>query len=327
MTTVVLAIAVLSLLITPSMFSQATASDIGGVSSTPSITPKNTCDSANCTGPSPVYTFRNAEVVQAGAGLRNAGQGIISLHVPTGSTLVKAILYWTILDNASKTGGPAHPFADQHASLNGHSITGTSIGSDVSPCWAPTNVFVYRADVTSLVSPLGINAITTATGVMNATSPWSLGTVLPTAESAHLIIVYSFPNSASTVQIFDDSNMATPFTFRGGSASVTLPIPSYAGAPAYVGYAFADGQLFGANDITKSFTWQTNSQVSPTTLAMGQIFGRDPSITSQASARGSLSDTTQYDLTGFVNTADTSATLGFTFGNDCLTQVAYTTQS
>src|SRR5215831_865253 len=110
-------------------------------------------------GPGPNATLKSSFIiaksnfVQAGIGLRNVGSGTISVHVPTGAAVVKALLYWTMMDNgtftAPSTGGLNSVYFD------GVLTTGARIASDISPCWGSPNIYVYRADVTSTLLARG----------------------------------------------------------------------------------------------------------------------------------------------------------------------------
>jgi len=310
---------VLSMIVPPSVLANdQTPGTSGGTAKTVS--------SPATLNPAPSFTFANSAFVQAGVGLRNAGNGTISVHSP-GGVVQKALLYWTEIDTGTLT-TPTHPIIDKTATFNGLTVTGTLIGSDISPCWTG-NIYIYRADVTGKLTNGEFQKITLASARKGGISPWDASSVLPMVDSAHLIIVYKTASTTSTVQVFDASG-TTGNTIGGGSTSFVATFPAYASHPASVGYAVADGQLFGSNGVDKDFKWQTNSQGSPTILAMGQIYGRDPSPTSLASVRGSLSDTQQYDLSSFfsyINAGDTSATLTWDFGGDCLTTVAVTTQT
>ncbi|MCA9529756.1 MAG: thrombospondin type 3 repeat-containing protein [Myxococcales bacterium] len=65
--------------------------------------------------------------------------------VPPGAEIVEARLYWASI------GGP-HPTL----TLNGQSVTGDFIGNAVDTCWnLPAGNFVYRADVSSIVTGNG----------------------------------------------------------------------------------------------------------------------------------------------------------------------------
>lgn len=274
---------------------------------------------------SPSLTVKNASFVQAGIGLRNVGSGTISVHVPTGASMVNAILYYTIID----TGTPTAPTtsSDNTIFFNGEKITGKLIGSDASPCWGG-NIYVYKADVTSNLvrrgGPIGDQYISTNSRIVNAVSPWT-SAATPQAESAHLVIIYreSTPIQAN-VNIYDAAGTPGTLSIIGGPASFTAAFghPHIGGAPATIGYGLADGQFFGVPEPSgKSFSWDS------TALATGGIYGRDPSLTSLSSVRGTLSDTTQFDVTGLTAGGTTSGTFDWNFAGDCLTTVYVAVQA
>lgn len=82
--------------------------------------------------------FNNASFVQAGIGLRNVGSGTISIHTPYKASILKAYLYWTVIDTK-----PSNEIF-----LNGQKIFGELIAADKS-CWNPLDkIFIFRSDVT-----------------------------------------------------------------------------------------------------------------------------------------------------------------------------------
>ncbi len=323
--------AVASLVLGPSMeqvIAQDAASAVPGtVGSAPS---------AQVSSPSILkrfVSFPNAEFVQAGIGLRDVGSGTISVHAPTGAGvsagLVAAYLYWSVIDTGTST-KPTHSQIST-ISFNGQVINGTRVGTDISPCWAtPSNIYIYRAVVTGILGTRGgqlddqyVSIVSAQTG---GASPFDVPAVVPMAESAHLIVVYRSSSTTSTVQIFDGAGATSGLTFSGGVVATTVPLPAYvAGKQAAVGYALADGQHNSL--FPKSAAWNTPT-ITSTTLLSGEAFGNDPSITSKASLRGSLSDTPQFDLSshGLISVGDTSGTLTWNFNSDCLTTVAVTTE-
>jgi hypothetical protein len=289
---------------------------------TPSVNAQNTKSKTNVLGVAPQSAalleqkppnlkpsanFTKASFVQAGIGLRNVGSGHITLDVPTSATILKAYLYWTHL------GLPSNKIY-----LDGEQITGNLIASDQDPCWGQGKIFVHSADVTNTLlrrgGPIGDQYISVESGDVTSRSPWDSTPSRPVAESAHLLIVYRDISVPSGNVIIYQAN-GSPITFLGGTTSFTANFPPHTSNQAYVGYALADGQIFGAQQ-PKSFVWTTNT---PTTLASGQIYGRDPSITSKASVRGSLSDTQAYDVSGNTPSGISSAHLGWNFSSDCLT--------
>jgi hypothetical protein len=276
----------------------------------------------------PFFTLADGSFEQAGVGLRNVGSGTISVHFPsTTATLKKAFLYWTMLDDGTDA-APATATLDK-IYLNGELITGKLIASSFSPCWASGHIYVYRADVTSDMlrrgGPVGDQYISVRSSIETAKSPWE-GVATQQAESAHLILLYqdSAVPTTSDVTIYEASGLPGAITFVGGTASFTAAFAAAhgAGTDASVGYALADGQSFGVpQPNSKSFTWTSNPSGATTVLNAGEVYGKDPSITSKASYRGSLSDTEQYAVTANTVGGDVSGTLTWDFDGDCLSTV------
>jgi hypothetical protein len=89
----------------------------------------------------------NGDVVAAGAGLRGIGTGDIALSgIPSGASVIKAFLYWATIGTANTYTSPT---------LEGTSVDGELIGTSGDTCWGAQHNFVYRADVTDLVSGNG----------------------------------------------------------------------------------------------------------------------------------------------------------------------------
>jgi lysophospholipase L1-like esterase len=125
--------------------------------------------------------------VAAGVGLRNQGDGTISLDgMPLGSRVVRAFLYWMVLDDV---------IPSNTISLNGETLAGTLVSSDqLAPCWGDletTHAYTFRADVTAWVTGNGDYAIADyPTGSELGLNPWDYGSPLPEAEGASIIAFY-----------------------------------------------------------------------------------------------------------------------------------------
>jgi len=273
------------------------------------------------------FSFSHSTFVQAGVGLRNVGSGTISVHIPTGAVLTKALLYWTFLDSGTATAPATSNLATAY--FNGEKITGSRIATGASPCWSDPNIYVYRADVTSTLvrrgGPISDQYVSVTSAIVNATSPWPSFAPIQQAESAHLIVVYKDPSepTSSTTRIFDATGSPGTITFSG-TTTFTAPFAAahVGGDIARVGYALADGQSVGnPQPNSKSFAWTSSPSAATTTLNAGEMYGKDPSITSKAAFQGSLSDTEEYDVTSNTSGGDTSGVLTWNFGVDCLTTV------
>jgi hypothetical protein len=118
--------------------------------STHSVTAQEIFDGNNTLGQSFVYTLTGGVTV-AGVGLRGVGSGNINLTgVPAGATVFRAHLYWATLGNSNTYTQP---------SLDGNLVSGRLIGTTGDTGWFVQNNFVYRADVTDLVSGNGTYTI------------------------------------------------------------------------------------------------------------------------------------------------------------------------
>lgn len=126
--------------------------------------------------------------VAAGVGLRNQGSGHINLSgIPAHSRIVQALLYWTTL-NPSNPGGAMN--------LNGKPIKSTLINGDqADPCWNAGTTWTFRSDVTAQVASAGGNGTYKLsgypTGSTSGLNPWDNASLLPMAEGASLIVIYS----------------------------------------------------------------------------------------------------------------------------------------
>ncbi|NOT29027.1 MAG: hypothetical protein HOP15_01110 [Planctomycetes bacterium] len=178
-------------------------------------------------GPGPLV-FPNTRVAANGIGLRDVACGGIDLvGVAPGSTVVAAYLYWTWIslpvpipglhDQMSVARVPriAKPGLVGPGSgpqlglvMRPLSYPGVLVGSGADPCWNGGGNFVYRADVTSLVTrgdsfmvwlPPG------AAGQQNYRDPWAFPFPTgPHCEGASLVVVYTNPNEfMGTTYIYD----------------------------------------------------------------------------------------------------------------------------
>jgi hypothetical protein len=97
---------------------------------------------------------------------------IVISDLPANAVIRKAFLYWTTIGVAFPT-----------VTMNNTAVTGTEIGTTGDTCWGIGNNFLYRADVTSLVTG---NATFTLTNILSALTG-------PDGQGASLIILYSDP--------------------------------------------------------------------------------------------------------------------------------------
>lgn len=247
--------------------------------------------------------YESANYVAAGTGVRNTGMGTISLRVPKGATLIDAWVYWDILNT---TAGPK----DKNITVNGVKLSGTLIGSGISPCWPAPTGFAYKANIT-LVPGLSSGKITIAgvsSKIKDGSSPWDTF-MSPAADDVHAVLIFHDPkNLGSTVTIFDGYS-----EFSGGLATFAVP----AGTTMFTSL-IGDGQVVGVvppfGPFAKSVSYTPIPGVT-TTLQNVTLNGKDPSYTSRATYQGSLSDTDTFILAA---TAPAGASLGWNLANDCV---------
>jgi hypothetical protein len=241
------------------------------------------------------------DYVAAGVGLRaSTGSGTITLPaVPGGSTITKALLYWSEINTVSTA-------ALGMGSINGHAITGSNYGTTASPCWdispsSPRQIYNYVSDVTAFAS-FGANSLT---GFASGGPPL-FGGPEPLAEGASLIVVYT--NAASTGHQVDVYQGARSFA---GPPIETLTMSGYVAVAgsSHTTWVVADGQ--------PGPPLQNNTHVDGVQTGTGNLNGGD----------GNFWDTNTQDVTANVPPADTSiqvgAESGMPFGSsDCITWVA-----
>lgn len=196
--------------------------------------------------------------------------------------------------------------------MNGQAITGTEIGTDISPCWPVNDNFSYRADVTSLVNGNGSYALSGfASGQTNGQDPWdgSSVPVPPLLEGASLVVIYTSPLSAQTqILLYDGSAEAKYNLVTLTLSGFTAPSPLGSAVTTFIG---ADGQSL----------WEEGSTFNGNTLPSVGWDGLDPQAVPSYSD-GNLWDTMPVNVTGYVAPGSTSATATTLGGDDCLVWVA-----
>lgn len=206
--------------------------------------------------------FGGTRVAANGGSLRNcASTGINLVGIPPGSAIVRAYLYWCwaslpapvpglhdtmqmALMPVSPSPGPfglAAPLA-----CRARSVRGTLVGVGPDPCWLGGGNFVYRADVTALVTRGGNYTVWIPAGAAGATDwsdPWGLpGPVGPLCEGASLVVVYANPiEPAGTTYLYDGGLAGTMFLSSPGFG-YTLTGFAYPGIEARWLHVGADGQ-------------------------------------------------------------------------------------
>jgi len=251
------------------------------------------------------------DYVAAGVGLRNRGFGTISVTgIPSGATVVRSYLFWTILN-------PTQTAALPRGAINSAGITGTLVGTGVDPCWNATAGWSYRADVTSIVKGNGSYNLTGfASGQTNGADP-SNGSALPMAEGASLVVVFEKLATATSraypltrVQIYngyqEEQGAGSTLTASWGVAA-TNPVPQV--LTTFIG---GDGQ--------SNFT-EPASTFNGAAVPAADWDGTDPQARPGFSI-GNLWDTDTASVGSQVRAGDTGATIRVTGGSDCLVWVA-----
>jgi hypothetical protein len=184
----------------------------GDTSATASVTSGNVGDGFDCLeneaqvlAVGPASSFATAGYVAAGTGLRNQGSGSIPISgIPAGTQVVKALLYWNVLN-------PTDP--GNAMRINGHLLSGVSIGSNPDPCWGAGTSWAYRADVTSTVTSNGTYTLGGyPTGSTSGTSPWISPSPTPMMEGASLVVIFSRNILVLSARVLEAKNgqAATP---------------------------------------------------------------------------------------------------------------------
>ena len=225
------------------------------------------------------------DYVANGVGLRGQTSGNIPLTgIPSGATIVRAFLYWGMLDNGEDT-------SLHQMTLNGTPIIGSLIGSGPDTCWGDSNSFTYRADVTSHVTGNGTYALT---GVASG------GSIL--AEGASLVVIYQLTGAPVKTIILDDGNLSMPNGTSTGTASFgsfTASSPVTAATTFIVG----DGQGTNFGATPTSFTGTAG------TINFPNLFD---------SLEGAYWDTATFKVSSAVGAGSDTGSASITITGDCL---------
>ncbi len=235
----------------------------------------------------------------AGVSMRNLGYGNIDIAgIPANSKVVRAFLYWDILNSGQD------PLLSM-GNFNGNPIRGALVGQGGDPCWIGGGNFAYRADVTSLVTGNGTYSLTGfASGDTSGAFPWSSDPVFPLAEGATLVVIYANQSlPALDMVLVEGSDMmssAYSLTVNGFLAAK----PGKRGQATYTSFG-ADGQ---ANAPGEQIYFNGNL------ISTSDWDGAD--------GPNQLWDTHTHDVSAYIKEGDTSATISYP-GNasDCLVWV------
>jgi len=256
------------------------------------------------------------DYVTAGTGLRNRGYGDIDITgIPSGSTIQKALLYWTIL-------APTEEVSFKQGKFDGHLVEGIFLGSDIDPCWGDANgndlenSWSYRADVTQYVSGNGTYQLSDfASYLATGEDPWTENRGLPPmTEGALLVVIYSNNNlSLKDILVYEGNDEFTTLD----TLEVTIPGFEADGQGAKLAIICADGQDFPDNNIFFNDHFISVDTLDGSDAQAGPAF-----------SRGNLWDTDIYDVKDYVASGDLSSKVTFLKrtdtgeANDCLVLVA-----
>lgn len=260
-----------------------------------------------------------AEHVANGIAMRNKESGTIALRgIPAGSTVNRAFLFWTVLDNTA-TGA-----TNANAMFEGNLIVGVKRADSADPCWGSSGTHTYRANVTPFIPATTPNkdysvvlGLFAGPGVTAGESPWQSGPLATGPrryEGATLVVVYKNPNTASSaVYLYDDLNG----TMFSTVFSLTVSHAAYDG-PGLFTMTGADGQRGSGHDNASS------NETS--TFNGGQIAG-PPVAASDWDGSAGLPLPQLWDVhTHEVEITGSTSTIGYTAGADCLVPVAFVLQ-
>jgi hypothetical protein len=265
-------------------------------------------------------TVTVGDYAASGIGLRNLGSGTIAMDdIPEQAIVTQAFLYWQIQANAEQ-----ESFTE--VTLDGQDITGEKIGEDGGLCWASSDTYAYRADVTNVVTGSGDYKLEDVdTGQSNGEEPGFGPT--PEANGASIVAVYADPTATPrqvTIvdgyqSLYGDSVTVEIPTFTDGlDAPVdnpvdvpTLPTPGGVGEHRLTGIA-GDGQSI----------FPDRTLVNGEQIAYNNWDGSDPQRVPDYNY-GNLWDTDTFDVTEQVSATGGPLTTTVGFGYDCIGPQAF----
>jgi len=180
------------------------------------------------------------DYVVAGVCGVGGGSGTITIAGVSG-TVTHAYLYWHGINNS----GVGAEYNNPIVTINGNSVTGTSLGDATTNCWGDGSSRAFEADVTAFVAgngPYTIAGLSDCSGC--------------NANGASLVVVFDDGNPANNRDLVfftgNDSNVAAGFPGEDDGWHATLPGIAYAGGTVKAIFHAADGQDFSDNSITFS---------------------------------------------------------------------------
>lgn len=171
-----------------------------------------------------VHTLQG-DVVSAGVGLRGVGTANIALSgIPSGAEVVRAYLYWATLGSANTYTNPT---------LEAQSVNGELIGTSADTCWGVQHNFVYRADVTDIVTGDGLYTIAGLPGSLPNGND---------SQGASLVVVYSDASEPFRDVVINDGAVTLDLTNNVYTDTLTGFVPDSPVTDADVTYLIGDGQ-------------------------------------------------------------------------------------
>jgi hypothetical protein len=221
-----------------------------------------------------VFTLYGGVTV-AGVGLRGVGSGEINLTgVPIGASIYRVYLYWATLGFANTYTQPT---------LEGQPATGQLIGTTGDTCWEVQNNFVYRANVTNLVSGNGSYTVAGLPGNLVGGND---------SQGASLVVIYRDSTAPLTTIVINDGAVALDLTRLSYTNIISGFTASSPVGNAQVTYLVGDGQVERVGD---------NITFNGTPLASGVFSGGDgpywdsPTFDVTSLTNGNSATTTVYD--------------------------------
>ena len=185
-------------------------------------------------------TLSNVDYVVGGVCGVGGGSGTITIAGVSG-TVTHAYLYWHGINNT----GSGAEYNNPIVTINGNSVTGTSLGDAPTNCWGDGSSRAFEADVMPFVAgngPYTIAGLSSCSGC--------------NANGASLVVVFDDGNPANNRDLVfftgNDSNFTEGFPGEDDGWHATLPGIAYAGGTVKAIFHAADGQDAADNSITFS---------------------------------------------------------------------------
>lgn len=191
--------------------------------------------------------YLRGDVVASGVGLRGSGSGTINLSgIPAGASVYRAYLYWATLGSVNTYTEPL---------LNGSPVAGAWIGTTADTCWNVQHNYVYRADVTGLVTG---NGDYTISGLPN--DLYGNGN---DSQGASLVVIYYDPTAPYRTIIINDGAVALDEFINSYTDTISGYTASESGVEATITYLVGDGQylyedgeeFYVSGDVTFNGQW------------------------------------------------------------------------